>query len=465
MLMLTSRIHGLSLGLLKALGMAMSDSDIPPAERPDAVPNRPSGSTAGRNGSVAPPPPPVVRPRVRHAGWRWTGAIVLLLVAGLLATASVAARYARNEILNTDTYVATVTPLASDPAVQGAVATRVSSEVIKQIDVPKLINDLAAASGRPNADAIASAIAGPVNGAVENFVQNTVATFVQSPQFQTLWVNANTAAHTQLSAVLTGEDTEVVKTQGNQIVLEVGPIVAEVKQRLIDSGLAVASKIPSVSVQVPVMTVEDLPRIQSYVNLLDNLATWLPLATLILLALGIWLAPLHRRAALIGAIMIAILMIVMLITLNAVRSAYTNEVANKGLNVPAALALYDTLLHFLVRAVEALLVVSIVAAVWLWLAGPGRVGTFVRRWGRRAEDWAADSINRTTWRFGPVPRFSAHYGMWIVIVAGVLAAFALLNSPTIATALWLSAGLLLIMAAVGVLARLRQTNAPEAVTS
>ena len=94
-------------------------------------------------------------------------------------------------------------------------------------------------------------------------------------------------------------------------------------------------------------TVEDLPRIQSYVNLLDKLATWLPLAALLLLAPGIWLAPLHRRAALIGAIMIAILMIVMLIALKSVRNAYTNEIANKGPDVPAALALYDTLLRTL----------------------------------------------------------------------------------------------------------------------
>lgn len=216
---------------------------------------------------------------------------MLLLVAAVLATLSVVARYARDEITDTGTYVATVTPLASDPAVQNAVAARVSSEVIKQIDVPKLINDLAEATGRPNADAIASAIAGPVTGSVESFVDKTVLKFVQSPEFQTLWVNANTAAHTQLAAVLTGEGSEVVKTQGNQILVEVGPIVERVKEELVTSGLSVASKIPSVSVQVPVMTVEDLPRIQSYVNLLNNLATWLPLAALVLLALGIWLAP------------------------------------------------------------------------------------------------------------------------------------------------------------------------------
>jgi hypothetical protein len=81
----------------------------------------------------------------------------------------------------------------------------------------------------------------------------------------------------------------------------------------------------------------------------------------------------------IGAVMLAILMIIMLVALNAVRSAYSNEVANKRLNVPAALVLYDTVLRFLVQAVEAVLVVSVVALVWLWLAGPGWVGTFLRR--------------------------------------------------------------------------------------
>jgi hypothetical protein len=440
--------------------MAMSDSDTPASgsrDRPEVPPDTSLVRSSEPSGS-GPSPPVAAPPRRRHGGWQWTGAVVVLLVAALLTTLSVVARYARDEIINTDQYVATVTPLASDPAVQNAVANRVSNEVIQKLDVPKLIHDLAEATGRPNADAIASAIAGPVNDAVEGFVHKTVLTFVQSPEFEKLWVSANTKAHTQLSAVLTGEGTDVVKTQGNQIIVEVGPIVDQVKQELIDSGLSVASKIPTVSVQVPVMTVENLPAIQSYVNLLDNLATWLPIAALLLLALGIWLAPLHRRAALIGAMMVAILMIIMLVALSILRDTYANQVANKGLNEPAALALYDTLLRFLVQAVEALLVVSIVAAVWLWLAGPGPVGTFLRRWGRRGEEWIANRINRTSLRFGPVPHFTARYGRWIVAVVGVMAAYGLLRSPTIGTAVWLSIGVLFVMIIVGILARLHSAE-------
>jgi hypothetical protein len=58
-----------------------------------------------------------------------------------------------------------------------------------------------------------------------------------------------------------------------------------------------------------------------------------------------------------------------------------------------------------------------------------------------------------------VPRFTARYGRWIVLVAGILAAYGLLLSPTIATALWLSAGVLLLMIVVGILGLLRQTDA------
>lgn len=121
--------------------------------------------------------------------------MVVLLLAALLATVSVVARYARGQLLNTDQYVATVTPLASDPAVQNAVANRVSDEVIKQIDVPALINNLAAATGLPNTGAIASAISGPISGYVQGFVQRTTLRFVRSDQFQQLWVNVNTRAH------------------------------------------------------------------------------------------------------------------------------------------------------------------------------------------------------------------------------------------------------------------------------
>ena len=50
---------------------------------------------------------------------RWAGAVTLLLVAVLLGIASIVAVFARNQLLDTDRYVATVAPLARDPVGAG----------------------------------------------------------------------------------------------------------------------------------------------------------------------------------------------------------------------------------------------------------------------------------------------------------------------------------------------------------
>jgi hypothetical protein len=163
--------------------------------------------------------------------------------------------------------------------------------------------------------------------------------------------------------------------------------------------------------------------------------------------------------------MIAVLMVVMLIALKAVRSTYLNDVANRNLNVPAALALYDALLRYLVQAIEALLIVGVVAIAWLWLAGPGRVGRFLRNWGQRAEQSVADRLERANLRFGPVPRFADRFGTAVLIGFANLAAWGFLRSPTIGLALWLSAGMVVILLIVGTLARLAPQQPAHVVTT
>lgn len=64
-----------------------------------------------------------------------------LVLVGLLAISSVAARFARSEILDTDRYVTMVTPLASDPVIQGAVTDRVTDEVFRQVDITGLTEE------------------------------------------------------------------------------------------------------------------------------------------------------------------------------------------------------------------------------------------------------------------------------------------------------------------------------------
>ncbi|HEX3200650.1 MAG TPA: hypothetical protein VHW42_01765, partial [Actinomycetes bacterium] len=67
--------------------------------------------------------------------WRTVVATLLIVVACVLAPLSVVAVWTRNQVTNTDRYVATVSPLASDPAVQAAIADQITAQVFTYIDI------------------------------------------------------------------------------------------------------------------------------------------------------------------------------------------------------------------------------------------------------------------------------------------------------------------------------------------
>ena len=67
--------------------------------------------------------------------WKRIAAWVLVVLACILSVLSVVTVFARNQLLNTDTYVKTVAPLASNPAIQTQIAKQVSENLISRANV------------------------------------------------------------------------------------------------------------------------------------------------------------------------------------------------------------------------------------------------------------------------------------------------------------------------------------------
>jgi hypothetical protein len=390
-------------------------------------------------------------------GFRWTGAVVLLIIAAVLVTAALVTRFARDELLDTDQYVATIEPLATDPAIQNAVINRVTTELVQAIDVPKLVQDAAQASDLTRAPAIAQLISGPLSDWLEGFIRSHVTDFVHSDRFGDLWVTVNRAAHTQIDAILTNKSASV-KIKGDEVVLDLAPVIAAVKDDLVASGFSIAAKIPTVNAQFTLFKSADLPKIQRWVNLLDKLATWLPFLSLLVFMLAVWLAPGHRRGALIGCLIVAVFMIAVLIAYAVVRDRYEDQVAAQNLNVPAATAVYETLLRFLVTAVQTWLVLALIIAVWLFLAGPGYLGRGLRRLVGKGEDLAGASIARAGWHPTGIAQFLRRYFRWLAWGLGLIAAIIMLFSPTVATAIWLSVIAVVLLLAAGIIMRIPEAE-------
>lgn len=158
------------------------------------------------------------RPRKRHRTRRILAPILVVLTV-VVFTATVPAAWGARTVLNTDRYVATVAPLANDPAVQQSIASKVTAQVFEALNVEGVISDALASIGDR-----ATVLAGPLTTALRGFVQEQVLRVVQSDAFDTFWIEANRFVHTQVVEVLKGNEEQVSVVEG-KVLLNLVPLI------------------------------------------------------------------------------------------------------------------------------------------------------------------------------------------------------------------------------------------------
>jgi hypothetical protein len=367
-------------------------------------------------------------------GLRWTAAVLIALLAAVLVVSSVVARFARGQLLDTDRYVATVAPLASDPQVQAAIIERVTDEIMVRLPIQQLTTDLAGTIGVPNPDRIADLATPAISSWLNGQVHNVVTDVVTSPEFVTVWQAVNRTAHQSLDALLTGEG-QIVSTSGADVVVNLGPVVDAAKQAMVQRGFTLAEKIPEMSIPYTVAQIDELPQIQQYVRWLDASATWLPVLAIALLALAAWTAPNRRRGLITGLLLSSVLLAVALIVNQVARNRLTERATQRGLNGDVAVDVYDTVSRYLISALSTVLVAALLGVLWLLLAGPSRPATALRRVVNRGLARVAGGIGggSVAARIGA---FTRRWHAWIGGLIAVLAFWWLLVSPTLPTVLW-----------------------------
>ncbi len=185
---------------------------------------------------------------VRHRRLRHSGASLLLLLALLLAPLAVVAAWVQDTVSDTDRYVETVAPLASEPPVQEVVINRLTDRVVANVDVKAVTDSLTRvlqdAGAPPRVMAGAESLEGPLRNAVRTVVDRTVTRVITSDVFQQVWEGANRRSHAAVVNMLTGEREGAVHAEGDTVQLDVGAVVEEVRERLVDAGFDKAAAIP-----------------------------------------------------------------------------------------------------------------------------------------------------------------------------------------------------------------------------
>lgn len=306
--------------------------------------------------------------RMRNAG-----AIVLVIIAAILISLAIPAIWVNRMITSTDYYVATVSPLAEDQAIQDAVAAAASDAAIEQLDLTarlkaRLPEDLAF-------------LAAPISNAADDFIRKQATTFVRSDGFPRLWNQANQIGHKAFVAAVTGRQDGAVQVAAGTITLDVGVLVDTLLERLAASGFDLVKNVPTGSIDrtITLYQSDTLAQASVIVDGVQRIALALPLLGLALLAGAVALAADRRRTLLWSGWSL------LLLTLLPLQAIYIGQSYIGGqllslTSIPAAAAqnAYAIIFADLIRAEQLFVGISLLLIVGTLLAGPSRWATALR---------------------------------------------------------------------------------------
>ncbi|WP_327185871.1 hypothetical protein [Streptomyces sp. NBC_01334] len=399
--------------------------------------------------------------RPTHHRVRSFFAVVLIVLGCVLAPLGLVAAWTSSIVGDTDRYVDTVRPLASDKDVQNAAATRVTDAVMGRLDLTALLQDAVPAQ-RPLLEKALGRLGPSLESAIRSFVHDKAQAVVASDAFEKIWTDANRRVHSAVEKALTGSGGGAVKIENDTVTVDLAPVVDQVKQRLVDSGMTVAGKIPEIHTNFTVVRSEDIGKVKTYFRLLQLAGFWLPVIAVLLVAAGVLLSAHRRRVLIVAALCFAFATLLLGVALTVFRVVYLDALP-AGVSQPAAGSVYDTLTRFLRTSVRSVIALGVVIALAAWLTGPGRHAALVRRLWHSGIGAVRATADHAGLRTGPVGPFVDRYRTWItwILAAGAVLAFVLWPYPTGWVVVGLALALLFALGIVDFLAtRPRRKDSP-----
>ncbi|MFC4242552.1 hypothetical protein ACFOYW_04130 [Gryllotalpicola reticulitermitis] len=275
---------------------------------------------------------------VPAARWRSALSVVLLVVVVVLVPLSLTARWAHATVTNTAGYLAAVQPVASDPEVQAAISDRITDTIVGRLDVP----------------------------GVRALVQGPVERFVRSDAFASLWTAANREAHHQFVGVVTGEGTSALSVRDDTVSVDVGGVVASIRQSLVDQGVTIAERIPDIEIQFPIFESDHLVTAQRIFGALDR-GRWLfPAAAIVCVAGAITVARVRLCAGAVAALCVALGTGLLALVIVIGRALYLRALP-AAVPATAARVVFDSLVAPLWHAIGDVVAVAVAVAIVLGL--------------------------------------------------------------------------------------------------
>jgi hypothetical protein len=287
----------------------------------------------------------------------------LLIVATLVTFLAIFSIWINRQALNTDNWVNTSDKLLVNDDIQAQLSPFLADQLFASVDVQAKLQKALPPRLQP--------LAAPLAGGLHQLAVQVAQRALDSPRVQSLWSDANRAAHETLLQIINGDND-------GQVTLDLGSIVTQVGTQLGVSN--VASKLPPDAGQLTIVKESQLSTIQKVAKLIRRLPIVLTLLVILLYGLAIYLAGPRRRQALRSVgIGFVIAGAIVLIGHKLAGGAVVDELAQTEAAKPAANAVWSIGTSLLVTVATSALAFGILLIIGAWLAGPTRLATRLRR--------------------------------------------------------------------------------------
>jgi hypothetical protein len=296
-------------------------------------------------------------------------ALAMVVVASVLAFASLPAIWLNRQLLNTDNYTKTSSELLADPVIRDQVAVYLVDQLYNNVDVEGELRSALPTRLQP--------LAGVAASGLRTVAERASKDILARPRAQQAWEDANRQAHTALLDVLNGGGT-VVNSSGGNVVLDLRALLQQLASR-VGVGTRVVNALPPDAARIEILRAKQLSVAQDVSKGIKGLPIILVGLSLILFLGALFVAPDWRRntvRAYGAGLIVAGLLMLILIPLAG--DKLVSSLATTAAMQPVVEHTWTILTPLLREATVAGIFYGVILVIGAWLAGPTGAAVAVR---------------------------------------------------------------------------------------
>ncbi|MCA9332670.1 hypothetical protein KDA00_02240 [Candidatus Saccharibacteria bacterium] len=311
---------------------------------------------------------------------------VLVILCALSINLAVAAGWVRQNIVDSNKWVENTTIILKNESVQNDIAAKITDELFTATDAESIVQDFLPEK--------AQALSQPLTTSLKSFTQQQVKSAVASEEFQNKWKKLSQNAHEGIISSLenggnkpTNSDEYVIFIDTSSLVLNLKPVITNIKDRLANNGLSFVNKLPTdlINSQIALAEINNMPTILASFNTLNRASRALLLIAIVSGAAALGLSYNKRRTVIGVSVSIITLMVlnVQLIYFTRLPLAQGITQNANAVSPTSTTAIFDTLMSGLIFYNRVVLFMAFTVLVVAVLSGPTKFAQFVRSQLRR----------------------------------------------------------------------------------